>query len=138
MTGLNTIAIIDDSALDRRLCAMMIARCELARDCVGFDSAEAALEAWQNGACAGVDMILLDVNLPGLSGIDFLEACAGQQLRDLPPIFVMLTQPLLRRDHERAVATGRVTGWIDKPLTRDALRRHAASLTRNMRTQPHA
>jgi CheY-like chemotaxis protein len=63
-------------------------------------------------------LILLDVNMPGMNGIQFLEA-----YRQLPLaaqkalVIVMLTTSLHPRDVQRVQALDTVAGFVSKPLT---------------------
>jgi len=63
-------------------------------------------------------LILLDVNMPGMNGIQFLEA-----YRQLPIatqntiIIVMLTTSLHPRDVQRVQELDTVSGFVSKPLT---------------------
>lgn len=63
-------------------------------------------------------LILLDVNMPGMNGIEFLEA-----YRQLPLaaqkalVIVMLTTSLHPRDVQRVQALDTVAGFVSKPLT---------------------
>jgi CheY-like chemotaxis protein len=63
-------------------------------------------------------LILLDVNMPGMNGIQFLEA-----YRQLPIaaqntiIIVMLTTSLHPRDVQRVQELDTVAGFVSKPLT---------------------
>lgn len=59
------------------------------------------------------DLILLDINMPGLSGFDVLEALkADERLRRVP--VVMLTSSDLSADVARAYELG-ASGFISKP-----------------------
>jgi len=63
-------------------------------------------------------LILLDVNMPGLNGIQFLEAY--QQLPIAAQntiVIVMLTTSLHPRDVQRVQELNAVAGFVTKPLT---------------------
>ncbi len=67
-----------------------------------------------------VDLVLLDINLPGLSGLDVLAQIKGDAaLRRLP--VVMLTSSELSSDIARAYELG-ASGYISKPSLMHDLR----------------
>lgn len=70
------------------------------------------------------DLIFLDINMPGMSGWDFLNA-----YRELPEeqrggiVIVMLTTSLNPADAQRAKEISEVNGFQQKPLTVKELNR---------------
>jgi CheY-like chemotaxis protein len=63
-------------------------------------------------------LILLDVNMPGLNGIQFLEAYQQLPLAAQNTIvIVMLTTSLHPRDVQRVQELNTVAGFVTKPLT---------------------
>jgi len=101
------VALVDDDpaircALTRLLGAMGMAT-------VPFASAEAFLAA---GGGAGFSCLLLDIHLPGMSGLD-LSACLLQTGLDLPTIFISGAGDAEQR--VRASAGGRAL-LLGKPL----------------------
>ena len=75
-------------------------------------------------------LIMLDVNMPGLNGIQFLEAYRHLPLATsaVPPVIVMLSTSLHPRDVARVEALQMVAEFVAKPLTagkmRDLLQQH--------------
>lgn len=92
--------------------------------CLVADSGENALELL---AREPVDLVLMDIQMPGLDGIEttrrILETAAAQG-RSAPPV-VALTAHALPRDREQALAAGMV-GFLAKPVEMDALRKELA------------
>ncbi|GGF12622.1 response regulator [Hymenobacter cavernae] len=63
-------------------------------------------------------LILLDVNMPGMNGIEFLEEYQQLPLAAQGAIvIVMLTTSLHPRDVQRVEQLGIVSGFVSKPLT---------------------
>src|SRR5947208_1947762 len=79
-----SLLIVDDEETTRELCAAVGAQAGLRA--LGAASAEVALEILEQNA---VDIILTDLKLPGMSGLDFLKRVSELY----PQIFVIvLTQ----------------------------------------------
>ncbi|RZK30381.1 MAG: response regulator [Hymenobacter sp.] len=67
-------------------------------------------------------LILLDVNMPGMNGIQFLEAYQQSPLAEHKAIvIVMLTTSLHPRDVQRVEQLHSVSGFVNKPLTAEKM-----------------
>ncbi len=64
------ILIADDDAIQRRLVENMVQRCGY--EAISVDTGEAALERLTNPSDLPIDAVLLDLVMPGISGIDVL------------------------------------------------------------------
>jgi chemotaxis family two-component system response regulator Rcp1 len=81
---------------------------------------EAALALLRTTEDVSPDLVLLDINMPGLSGLDVLAQIKGDAaLRRLP--VVMLTSSELSSDIARAYELG-ASGYISKPSLMHDLR----------------
>lgn len=107
------IMIVDDSAMVR----MWVKRALTGE---GFDVTEAVDG---QDACeklsAAVDFIICDVNMPRMSGIEFLEKLADGSAGAKPPIMMLTTEAepdLIRRARQMGAV-----GWMVKPCQPEAL-----------------
>lgn len=88
-SGLQRILVVDDSNVDRKLAVNMLEKIPMVF-VTAAASGEAALALLQEST---FDMVLLDVNLPGLSGFEVLQAVrARPHTRDVPVVMMSSDQ----------------------------------------------
>lgn len=118
--------IIDDERFDQKMYQRIIDRSGLVEETLSFHAADQALLFLRDNPDKPVDLILLDINMPRMSGFEFLAAAT----RDLGPNFtrvciVMLTTSLDPLDREKAAQFAVVRDFLNKPLTVDDIKRLA-------------
>lgn len=104
-----TILVVDDDAMNLRMAEVMLKK--RGYDVIKANSGQAALALLQEEA---VDLVLLDVEMPGMSGTETLDAIrARSELAELPIAFLSASENM-----EQAVANGEyaVQGFIQKPF----------------------
>ncbi|EHR70365.1 response regulator with CheY-like receiver, AAA-type ATPase, and DNA-binding domains [Burkholderiales bacterium JOSHI_001] len=120
---LKRVMLIDDNDADLLYTRIVLERSGAAQEVLAFESARDALAALSARPGPDVDLILLDINMPGMNGFDFLRS-----YEQLPPaqrgqaVVVMLTSSPDPADRERAASFGSVKDYVVKPLDRDAAR----------------
>ncbi len=104
------LLIVDDSKLMRD----MVAACLRPLGAVTFEFAGSGLEAIERLALAGFDLVVLDLNMPDVGGIEVIEFVRSQdRLRELP-ILVVTTRG---DDDSRArVNAAGASGFLAKPF----------------------
>jgi CheY-like chemotaxis protein len=117
------IFLIDDDAVDAKLVQRVLHHLPETHEFEAMQSADEALqELRQRGgasdgaapAAALPELILLDLNMPGMSGLDFLrEFGSDSRLRGIP--VVVLTTSGLASDVQACFEQG-VEGYFVKPL----------------------
>ena len=130
---IDTVMLIDDERIDRMMYRRVIDRSGLVGQLVTFSYADEALEYLRSRDRPRIDVIFLDINMPRMTGFEFLEAATrefGAAFADL--VVVMLTTSLDPRDVARARTIASVRDFVNKPLTQQHLVR-AAELLRDMR-----
>lgn len=116
-----SLMLIDDSEADRLYARIVLERAGLGIEVLDFESAGDALSLLRGPAAGHVGLILLDINMPGINGFEFLEAFEAMA-RAQAPVVVMLTSSPDPADRERALAHRSVRGYITKPLALAAAR----------------
>ena len=110
-----TIFLVDDSATILLSISNILSKAGFATE--KASSGEEALKKFQAGV--KVDLLMTDLNMPGMNGIDLIK-----EVRKLPnyrfmPILFLTTESQQGRKLE-AKAAG-ASGWIVKPATADEL-----------------
>lgn len=109
------LLLVDDSKVMRE----MIAACLRAEPGLAFSHAESGLEAIERLSLKRYDLVVLDLNMPDIGGIEVVEFMRSQdKLRDLPVLIVTT-----RGDEDsraRAMQAG-ASRFMTKPFTPDAI-----------------
>jgi len=110
MGVMNKVLVVDDSATMRR---MIIAALTTIGE-ISFDQAVSGLEAIERVTLAPVDLVMLDLNMPDVHGLEVLRFIrAHDALRDLP-VVVLTTRG---DDDSRAAAVREgATLYLTKPF----------------------
>ncbi|WP_296000404.1 response regulator [Rugamonas sp.] len=114
-----TILIVDDSRVSRLMARQYILgrHADWVVDEAGSgEEALARIAAATEDGVAGPDLVLMDVNMPGMGGI-----AAAEQLRRLAPALkiALLTANVQRATRERAAELG--IGFMEKPITAERI-----------------
>jgi two-component system chemotaxis response regulator CheY len=113
------ILVVDDFSTMRRIIRNLLG--ELGFPAANIQEAEdgnGALTALRAGG--GIDLVVTDWNMPGMSGIDLLRAIrADAELKSLPVLMVTAENT---REQIIAAAQAGVNGYIVKPFTAATLR----------------
>ena len=113
-----TILLVEDNPADARLTELALKDCKLVHELhVASDGEEALAFLNQEppyGNSPAVDLILLDLNLPGMSGLEVLNAIRDSEiLKNIPVIILTVSES------EQDILDSYdlyVNGYITKPL----------------------
>jgi len=122
MTG--TVLVVDDSAMMRKVVLRVLKMAELDFDTIleAGDGSEALTLLRTNQ----VDLIMCDINMPVMSGIELLQKIKQEQLAQGVPI-VMVTTENSEPQVRQAILAG-ARGYIRKPFTVDHIRNNVRPL----------
>ena len=121
--------IIDDSAVMRKVIERALRQSGLGlTEIVEASNGEEALEVLRadNASPAKIGLILSDINMPVMDGLQFLEARRDQKLAEGVPV-VMITTEGSEPFVLRAIAAG-AQGHICKPFTADQVKARVVPL----------
>jgi CheY-like chemotaxis protein len=126
---LNHLLIVDDSDSDLLYGRVVVERSGIAKKVSTQEGAKDALAFLQQPDGHDVDLIFLDINMPGMDGFQFLEAfeALSAQGRVRASVVVMLTSSPDMPDRDRAFSFKSVRDYMVKPVgveeTRQLLQR---------------
>jgi len=112
------ILIVDDSALTRKAIKRIVTMLELETD--AFFEAENGREALDIMQNQSVDLVLADLNMPEMGGIEMIYHMRGQEETKSIPVVVVSTEASTTRI-EGLLAHG-ATDYLHKPFTPEQIR----------------
>ena len=107
------IFLIDDNTIDLLISHKLLLKYEPTLNIREFNKAKDAVVALQDEQEERPDLILLDLNMPGMNGWEFLDAI--QTIENHPVVYI-LTSSLDERDKSMSAQYEIVQGYITKPL----------------------
>jgi CheY-like chemotaxis protein len=116
-----TVIITDDDPVAIFLLTKIVKNSGLSPHPLGFLSAEETLAYLiENNDQGQIYLILLDINMPGMDGWDFLESL--KNLKFSKDIYVvMVSSSVDLADRRKADTYGNVIGYLEKPVKATAL-----------------
>ena len=122
MDTMKRIVLIDDDSTTNYLNKMIIERSELVDEVLTFDSAEEALNFFnENNDPDDESLVLLDINMPVMNGWQFLDHYGAMDVPRSNKI-VMLTSSINPADKLLADEKSNVVDYKSKPLSVEMLK----------------
>jgi two-component system response regulator len=121
-----TILLVEDDPADQKLIKTSLKNQKVANDLCVANNAEEALELLyshvnQDNGATPPDLILLDLNMPGMGGKEFLKQVkADDNLKHIPVVVVTTS------NSDRDIADSyklQASGYVQKPVTLDGFKR---------------
>lgn len=104
------LLIVDDSKLMRD----MVAACLRPLGAVTFEFAGTGLEAIERLSLSGFDLVVLDLNMPDVGGVDVIEFVRSQDHLSSLPILVVTSRG--DDDSRNRVLAAGASGFMTKPF----------------------
>jgi two-component system chemotaxis response regulator CheY len=121
---MKTVLVVDDSKIMRNIVKNTFSSLNIPCQYLEAGDGEEALRQLENNK---TDLVLLDWNMPKLSGIDFLRKVrAMEKYKDLPVI--MVTSEAARLNVVEALKAG-ATDYIMKPVSEKVFMEKIAKIT---------
>lgn len=111
----HSVLIVDDSATMRKIIMRGLRQAGLSID--AFHEAANGAEGLAMLDRHAVDLVLSDINMPQMGGLDFLRAVRARE--DSPPVVMVTTEGA--DDVVQAAVDGGAQGYLRKPFTPDAV-----------------
>ena len=109
------VLVVDDSKIMRE----MIVACLRAQDGLAFTHAASGLEAIEQLSLKPFDLVILDLNMPDIGGVEVVEFIRGQDtLRQLPVLIVTTRGDEASRTRVLAAGASR---FMTKPFAPEAI-----------------
>jgi two-component system, chemotaxis family, chemotaxis protein CheY len=123
MTEIHAL-IVDDSSVMRKIVERSLRQAGL--DSLVVHEAGSGIEAMELLKAREVNLILSDINMPGMDGLEFLRQIRMQKLAPGVPV-VMITTESSEEHVKQAILAG-AQGYIRKPFTSEQVKERVVPL----------
>jgi CheY-like chemotaxis protein len=107
-----TIVLIDDDRDEHEIFQIALAQVDPSAECTYFDSAQKALNVLTKLHSALPEYVFVDLNMPGLTGIEFIEQIKRTPLANLR---IVIYSTAIVPDHRKKLETLGVYKTLLKP-----------------------
>jgi two-component system chemotaxis response regulator CheY len=119
--------IVDDSSVMRKIVERTLRQAGI--DLKEVHEAGSGVEGIEVLRSSSVDLILSDINMPSMDGLEFLRQIRAQNLADGVPV-VMITTESSEEHVKQAIQAG-AQGYIRKPFTPDQVKERVLPLVKS-------
>jgi two-component system chemotaxis response regulator CheY len=116
--------IVDDSSVMRKIVERSLRQAGV-EPLIVFE-AGSGIEGLEVLRSRRVDLILSDINMPSMDGLEFVRRLRGQHLADGVPVVMITTES--SEEHVRQAIEAGATGYIRKPFTTDQVKQRVVPL----------
>jgi len=116
--------IVDDSSVMRKIVERSLRKAGV--DPLVVLEAGSGVEGIEVLKSTQVDLILSDINMPAMDGLEFIRQLRERQLAAGVPVVMITTES--SEEHVRQAIEAGATGYIRKPFTADQVKQRVLSL----------
>jgi two-component system, chemotaxis family, chemotaxis protein CheY len=116
--------IVDDSSVMRKIVERSLRQAGL--DPLVVHEAGSGLEGLEVLKAANVDLILTDINMPTMDGLEFVRQIKAQNLAAGVPVVMITTES--SEEHVRQAILAGARGYIRKPFTAEQVKERVLPL----------
>ncbi len=116
------IVVVDDDEVNNFVTKKLLRQFDKDYEIVTYSNPVQALEVLKKaklGEGDFPDMILLDINMPGMDGFEFLMKMKEYELSDKVQV-IMYSSSSQKEDHKKAKSYSNVIGYLEKPFSAQA------------------
>jgi CheY-like chemotaxis protein len=118
----NKVCIIDDDEISLYLTCLVLEEADFAKEIRSYGSVDDAVEKIPADIANMPQIVLLDLNMPGKNGWDFLDLLSTRQNELLGSMHIfILTSSIAASDKALAQNYPLVRGFLHKPLTEESI-----------------
>jgi two-component system, chemotaxis family, chemotaxis protein CheY len=118
------VLIVDDSSVMRKIVERALRQAELELDMV-FEAAN-GVEALELLGSKQVELILSDINMPSMDGLEFLRQLRARNLAAGVPVVMITTES--SEEHVKEAIQAGARGYIRKPFTAEQVKERVLPL----------
>lgn len=122
-----TILLVDDDPADRIIASYAIEKYNSGAQIIEAIDGVRALALIEDANVPAPDLILLDINMPGMNGIEFLESYSASP--SASRVVAMVSSSTATRDRDRCAQFDCVIEYFEKPLEASDLAELDAALS---------
>jgi len=119
-----TALIVDDSAVMRKIVERSLRQAGL--DALIVHEAGNGNEGLRVLEAQSVDLILSDINMPSMDGLEFVRQIAARRLAPGVPVVMITTES--SEEHVKEAISAGARGYIRKPFTAEQVKQRVLSL----------
>jgi len=118
------ILLVDDNVADNRYNQIIMEEMDITEKVLVAASAQEAINILSQQETPHPDLILLDINMPGMNGWEFLEAYKNLYINEKSTsMIVVLTTSMNPEDRKKAAQITGIAAYEIKPLTQHLLQK---------------
>jgi two-component system chemotaxis response regulator CheY len=119
-----SVLIVDDSTVMRKIVERSLRQAGL--DPLVVHEAGTGIEGLEILRTARVNLILTDINMPTMDGLEFVRQLRGQHLAEGVPVVMITTES--SEEHVRQAIQAGARGYIRKPFTAEQVKERVLPL----------